>query len=149
MFYGTKLRHTRERIGIKQKEIAEKLNINANLYSEYESEYQIIPIKHLITVVNILDVSIDYIFDNTEQKQYKNIKKEIDRKIINQRLKEFRKNNGLTQLELSKILKIGKSTVAEFERGRNLISTGYLYKISKDYKISADYILGRIDKNML
>ncbi len=149
MFYGTKLRHTRERIGIKQKDFASELNLSNSLYCKYESEYQIIPIKYLIEAVNILDVSIDYIFDNTEQKQYKNIKKEIDRKIINQRLKEFRKNNGLTQLELSKILKIGKSTVAEFERGRNLISTGYLYKISKDYKISADYILGRIDKNMI
>ena len=61
------------------------------------------------------------------------------------RLKEFRKENKLTQTKLASILNTTQSVIADYERGRYFISTPFLYTICKKYNISADYLLGRID----
>ena len=61
-------------------------------------------------------------------------------------LKELRKDNKITQEKLSKELNIARSALANYERGRNVIATPFLYTICKKYHISADYLLGKIDK---
>ncbi len=149
MHYGTKLRHTRERIGIKQKDLAKELNIIDSLYSKYESEYQIIPLKHLVTVTNILKVSIDYLFGFTDKVCYKNYKKEIDRVTVGKRIRAWRKENKITQVQLATVLKTVHPVIVNYENGKNLITTSFLYELCKHYKISADYILGRIDKKVI
>lgn len=62
------------------------------------------------------------------------------------RLKEFRKENKLTQESLAQLLNVVKGTVGNYESGRALIATPFLYEICKKYKISADYLLGKIDE---
>lgn len=62
-----------------------------------------------------------------------------------QRLKEFRKDNIITQLKLAQILNTNQSVIANYERGRTVIATPFLYSICKKYNISADYLLGKID----
>ena len=69
----------------------------------------------------------------------------IDIHKIGQNLKEFCKENKLTQEKLTEFLNIGKGTIADYERGRYLIATPFLYQICKKYNISADYLLGKID----
>ena len=112
---------------------------------EYVIEYTIIPIKHLNTICNYFNISIDYIFGFTKNIHYYDMKKEIDRKKAGSRLKAFRKEKGLTQVKLSEILNVSQSTIAEYERGTNIIATPFLYEICKKYNISADYLLGRMD----
>ena len=56
------------------------------------------------------------------------------------RLKEFRKENKITQNKLSELLKTSQSTIADYERGKNYLPTPFLYTISKKYGISADYL---------
>ena len=46
--YGEKLKYIREEKEIKQYEVANKLQIYKGAYNQYETEYIIIPIKHLI-----------------------------------------------------------------------------------------------------
>ncbi len=65
---------------------------------------------------------------------------------MSKRLKEFRKENKLTQVKLAEILNIANGTIAEYERGTNIIATPFLYTICKNYNISADYLLGKIDE---
>ncbi len=45
-----------------------------------------------------------------------------------------------------KSLNIENGTIANYELGINLIATPFLYSICKKYNISADYLLGKIDK---
>ena len=61
------------------------------------------------------------------------------------RLKEFRKENKLTQEKLASILNTNKSVICGYEKGRYIIATPFLYQICKKYNISADYLLGKID----
>lgn len=146
MNYGTKLKELRINNNLTQEKLSKDLGIARITYSHYEVQEKIIPVDRLNTVSNYYDVSLDYIFELTNKKQYHNIKnKEIDRKKVALRIKEFRKENGLTQIKLANILNIANGTIAEYERGTNIIATPFLYTICKKYNISADYLLGKTD----
>ena len=71
---------------------------------------------------------------------------EIDKIKAGQRLKEFRLEHKLTQVKLANILNTTFSSIAFNEKGRNLIATPFLYTICSKYEISADYLLGIVDK---
>lgn len=146
MNYGIKIRELRERNGIIQKEIAQYLEIDAKLYSHYEIEDRIIPCKHLFKISTYFNVSIDYLFNFTDERNYKNLKKDkIEKDKIGHRIREFRKEHKLTQSKLANILNTTQSVIAEYEKGKNLIATPFLYTICKKYHISADYLLDKID----
>ncbi len=141
-----RLRFLREKNIKKQQDIANLLEIVKSQYCNYETEKVTIPIKHLITLCNYYNVSLDYIFEFTNIEQYETIKKETNKTLMGKRLKELRKEFKLTQTDLSNFLNTTFSTISSYERGVNIISTNYLYSISKKYHISTDYLLGRIDK---
>lgn len=141
------MREVRTYEGILQKELAQVLDVSPFTYSHYETNDLTIPIKQLIKFCNYFDVSLDYIFGLNDLKQYKNINKEINSEKAGLVLKQFRKDNKLTQDKLANILKTNRSVLANYERGRNFIATPFLYDLCKKYDVSADYILGRIDYN--
>lgn len=145
MIYKKRLIELREEKELNQKEIANYLKIDNSLYAKYEKEYEIIPIKHLNNLCNYFNVSLDYLFEFTDELSYQKQKKEIDLDKMITRLKEARKENKLTQEQLAKELNIARSALANYERGRNIIATPFLYTICKKYHISADYLLGKID----
>ena len=145
MLYGEKLKALRERIGISQKKIGELLEVKVTCYNQYETEYVIIPTKHLNTLCNYFNVSFDYIFGFTNIIKYSQNKKEIDKTISGKRLKELREANNLTQNKLAQLLNVSRTTITEYERGTNILATPFLYTICKKYNISADYLLGRVD----
>ena len=143
--YKEKLKSLRERSGLTQSSLASLLNIDRSQYGKYENEYTTIPIKHLNTLCNYLEVSIDYVFDFSNLKQYKNMNCEINKIESGLRLKTFRKEWNITQTKLADFLNTSFSNVSAYERGVNILSTTYLYAICKKYNISAGYLLGKID----
>ena len=84
------------------------------------------PIKHLDTICNYFDVSLDYIFNFTNNYKYE-LSKEINKNIMANRLKEFRKENKITQNKLSELLKTSQSTIADYEREKNYLPTPPFY----------------------
>ena len=144
--YVKKLRELRERLGIPQKDLAKILNVERAAYTQYENEYNTIPLIHLNTLANYFNVSIDYLFEFTNTKNYNNSKNEIDKIKSGLRIKEFRKEHKLTQVKLASILNTTHSVIADYERGRHLINTSFLYTICKKYNISADYLLGKTNE---
>ena len=146
MIYSDKLTELREEKNMSQINIAKVLKIDNSLYAKYEKEYEIIPIKHLNNLCNYFNVSIDYLFDFTVKKNYEVNNNVIDKAKIGERLKNIRKENKLTQVKLAKELNTSQSVIAEYEKGKNLIATPFLYTICKKYHVSADYLLGKIDK---
>ncbi len=144
MDYGNKLKEIRNIKGLTQQDLADVLNIARITYNHYETQEKIIPVERLVDLSMHLNFSIDYIFNFTDIINYENINK-IDKKISSERLKNLRKENKLTQEKLAKLLNVSRTTITEYERGTNLIATPFLYTICKKYKISADYLLGRIE----
>ena len=143
MNYGEKLFQLKDRQGLTNVQLANLLNISDSLYSRYEKEKQTIPIKHLNTLCNYFDVSLDYIFGFTTEKIHNSNKKNINLELSSKRLKKLRKDNNITQIKLAEILNTDNSTISKYEKAKFPIATPYLYTICKKYNISADYLMGK------
>lgn len=146
MNYGEKLKELREEKELKIYDISNLLGFDKDTYGKYEREYNTIPIIHLNTLCNYFNVSLDFVFGLSNKKKYQHSKENVDFKIAGSRLKKFRKENKLTQIQLGKILGCSYGTIAGYELGRYLIATPFLYTICKKYNISADYLLGKVDE---
>ena len=123
MIYKKRLIELREEIDLKQYEIANVLGIYKGLYNQYETEYEIIPIKHLNTLCNYFNVSIDYILQLTNKINYPNSLDEINISESGKRLKEFRKEKKLTQEKLAKELNMARSALANYEKNTTSLLT--------------------------
>lgn len=143
------LRNIRENANLRQMDVANILGINRSTYTSYEIERDNIPITHLNNLCNYFNVSIDYIMGLNNIKKYDYSKPNIDIKKEKERLKELRKEYKLTQIEIAKILNTSRSTWTGYEYGKYQIPTLLLYELSKRYKYSMDYMLGKIDENAL
>lgn len=144
--YGIKIKELREKENITQQVIADFMGISRSSYKQFENQYDIIPIKRLNQVANFFDVSIDYLFSLTKNINYENSNKEIDVNLASLRLKEFRKENKLTQQKLAENLNISRSVIVYHENKRTILGTPFLYAFCNKYKVSADYFLGKIDE---
>ena len=144
--YTKRLIDLREEHNLKQYKLAKIIKLAPTTFNNYETEYETMPIKHLNKITNYFDVSFDYLFEFTNLPKYKGSRNEIDTNLAGQRLKEFRKSKNLTQNDLATYLNIDQTTVSKYEIGKEIISTNFLYEICKKYHISADYLLGKVDK---
>jgi len=62
--------------------------------------------------------------------------------MIDERIKDLRKQLNLTQAELAENLGITRSSVNAWEQGISVPSTKYLIELAKTFKTSTDYLLG-------
>lgn len=140
-----KLVELREDLNIKQKDIASILGITQQTYSLWENGNKIIPLKHLFSLCNYYNISMDYALGLSNIKYYEVVNAKIDKKIIGNRLKLFRKEKNITQEELANILNTTHSTISAYESGKTTILTAFAYEICKRYNLSIDYLCGRIN----
>lgn len=61
------------------------------------------------------------------------------------RLRELRKERGLTQAELAKLLSIGESTISFYESGKRQPDYETLIRLADFFNVSVDYLIGRTD----
>ncbi len=66
-------------------------------------------------------------------------------KLIGNTMKELRLKRGLSQLELSKIMGVGRSSVAMVEGGTYFAGIVFLIRAAKAFGVSVDYLVG-LDK---
>ena len=59
------------------------------------------------------------------------------------RLKELRKEKGISQEQLARNLGINQTAVSQWETGRTLPSADLIYKMAEYFNVSTDYLLGR------
>ena len=57
--------------------------------------------------------------------------------------RKFRKQKGLTQIELAKMVNVQQTTVSKWEVGRAVPDYPVLLKLAELYGVSVDYLLGR------
>ena len=119
---GERLKYIRETYDVSQKELASILGVSHYCISHYERNDYIIPMRKLCAVSNYFQLSIDYILGLADTKNYQGSRLEIDTTLSKERLKQFRKEHGLTQDKLAKLLETTQSVVCGFEKGRNLIA---------------------------
>jgi transcriptional regulator with XRE-family HTH domain len=62
--------------------------------------------------------------------------------IFGERLKELRKQKGLTQKQLGEEIEQAQSTIVYWEKNEQEPSISSLVKLCKFFEVSADYLLG-------
>ncbi len=139
---GLSLRDKREYYGYTRKEVAKLLGVTVSVYSDFELNRRLIPIKHLIQISNFYNCSIDKLLGLTDGDKVIN-NGELNLKMISQNLKIIRKDNNLNVTELSKKLNIGQNTLYRYERCERTIQTYVCYDIARKFNISVDWLLGR------
>ena len=70
MTYFERMRATREDKDLKQKDVAQMLNIKQQQYSEYERGLRVMPINYLTEFCKHLNISADYILGLSENLEY-------------------------------------------------------------------------------
>ena len=99
----------------------------------------------MIDIVDFYNVSIDYLVDNTTIHQYHNSQKNFNKKKLKENLKQIRKELKYTQQEFANKLNLNRTTIINYEKGLTIPLLDHLLYISKNFNISIDYILGKVD----
>lgn len=60
----------------------------------------------------------------------------------NERIREIREDNSLTQQKVADLLNIGQRTYADYESGKTRIPIDNIMILAKFYNVSMDYITG-------
>ena len=127
---------------LKQKDIAKILNVSQSNYSRWENGKELIPLNKLNILCNYFKTNMDYVIGISRNNKC-NKKYELNSIIIGTRLKEFRKKNKITQVELAKFLNTTHSTISAYESGKTTLLTAFALQIVKKYQISLDWLCGR------
>ena len=96
---------------LKQKDMAKILNVSQSNYSRWENGKELIPLNKLNILCNYFKTNMDYVIGISRNNKC-NKKYELNSIIIGTRLKEFRKKNKITQVELAKFLNTTHSTIS-------------------------------------
>lgn len=80
--FGSRLKAMRQQRGLTQKKLAEEIGKSVQAVSSYERNSQIPPIEVMISIADVLNVSLDYLVDRQSVNTYsfcnlKSIQKEI------------------------------------------------------------------------
>lgn len=62
------------------------------------------------------------------------------------RLKELRKEKGISQLKLAMDLSTNQNSISRYETGERECDYAMLIKLADYFNVSIDYLLGRTDK---
>lgn len=135
----------REDNDLTQEKMGEIFNVSRVAISQWESGKEAIPLRKLNAYANYFDVSMDYILGLSNIKKYTLVNTELDKQLIGKRLRQFRKENEITQQELAFLLNTTHSTISAYENGKTLILTAFVYEIAKNYNVSADWLCCRIN----
>lgn len=137
-----KLFELKEYNNLTQKAVGEILGVRQQTYAEWEKGKKIIPLKHLVTLANFYNVSIDYLTGLSKNKKINYNYKPLNKKEIGEKIVYVRNLNNIKQKDLADILNTSPSTVCAYEKGNTLILTAFLYQIAKEYNISIDWFVG-------
>ncbi len=78
LIFSIRLRHERERLGLMQKEMAQKLDIPPNTYNGYETGKRSPNLEVAKHISDTLDISVDYLLGRTNERNLKKEKTKLD-----------------------------------------------------------------------
>ena len=138
-----RIKYIRESNELTQSETAKKLNVTRSAYSLWEINKNIIPLTILNNFCNIFNVSMDYVVNNSNTKNYKLEKNILDKKDIGSKLRLIRKEMNLTQEKLADIFNTTHSAISAYENGKTILLTAFAMQLCKKYRYSLDWICNK------
>lgn len=136
-----KIRYIREILDLTQREMADKLNVSKSTYGRWETGEKIIPLKHLVKLCNLANITLDYALGITNENKKTTTKIVFDMKNVAIKIKEIRKINSLTQEQFASSINVARTVISNYEHNRFPIQTAFIIDICRKYNVSADWIL--------
>ncbi len=144
-----KMKEMREYFDKTQLELATFLKVSRSTYAGWENGIDLIPLIKLNEFCNYFDISLDYICGLSKTKNYKLLNLEINKNLLAKNIKFIRIKNNDTQENIAKIIGVDQSNYSKYELGKILIKTYPLVEFARHYKISIDWLCGKIkDSNI-
>lgn len=145
-----RIKYLRDRRGFTQSEFAKLIGVSRSLVCVWENGYANISLRQMIKISYVYLVPLDYILGITDTFQIKNYKfiNKLDLKYVGEKIREIRKKEGLTQERFAKKIDTKRSSISYYEIGKMMISTADLKQICLTFGVSADYIVGNINKRL-
>ena len=138
-----RLEQLKDERNLKSKDVAKYLQVYESTYSEWEHSKIPIPTKRIIELANFYNVNIDYMLNISKNRKVIKDKTKIDLIEIGNRLRNIRKELGLSLRELGDKLNTSFSALGSYERGEHLIQSETLISLCKLSNYSIDYVLNR------
>lgn len=89
MTFSEKLKDIRKRFGLSQEDLAEIMNVSRQAITKWETEGGLPDITNLQELSKIFGVTIDYLLDNNSQLPLLVMKKELDKKKYDNKVKGY------------------------------------------------------------
>lgn len=140
-----RLQDIRDNEMLKQKEIAQILEITQSNYSRWETSKELIPLKKINDLCNHFNLSMDYVI-GLKRNNIGNGVHKLNNNIIGQNIRRIRKRFHLTQKDLAKMLNTTQSTISAYEKGKTTLLTSFALELVKRFHISLDSLCGRNNK---
>ena len=138
-----RLEQLKDERNLKSKDVAKYLQVYESTYSEWEHSKIPIPTKRIIELANFYNVNIDYMLNISKNRKVIKGITDINLIEIGNRLRNIRKELGLSLRELGEKLNTSFSALGSYERGEHLIQSETLISLCKLSNYSIDYILNR------
>ena len=139
----------REEQDLTQENMGKILDVSRVAISQWETSKEIIPLEQLNAYANYFNVSLDYIVQISNVKEYKIINKSLDPKIVGKRLLYIRHKFGITQEKLASKLNTTHSVISAYESGKSTVSTLFIIEIAKLTNKSLNWLLNKVQRNYL
>ena len=142
------LKNSREKLNLTQINLAEILKVDNSTISGWETGRDTIPLEKLVKYANIYHYSLDYLFGLSNINSF-SINYVIDLETIGKKLKKIRLDNHYTLEKVAQKLNTTKSTIWAYENGEHLISTTFLYALTKIFNsFSIDDLFSKDNENI-
>lgn len=139
-------RLSREKLELKQKDVAEFLGLHFSTVSGWETGKDTIPMEQLIRYANEYSYSLDYLF-GLIAKNVEYYPLDLDLDLLAKNLTELRLKNKCTQVMVAKRLNTNQSAYSHYENAIYIIPTSFVYGLTEIYEpFSIDELFGRKKK---
>ena len=134
-----RLKERRKYEGYTQQEVANILNVQRATYAGWETGKDIMPLRQFFKLSNSYQLSLDYLTGlNDDESKVVSKTKFIDLDQVAERMKNFRKEQHLTQKQVADALQTTQSNIHKYETGKCLITTMYALEFSKHFSYPLD-----------
>ena len=146
VMYFNRIKFFRENNELTQKEIAKMLKTSQSNYSRWENNKELIPLEKLNMFCNLFKTNMDYVLGITKNNYFYGTHI-FNNLIIGSNLKKVRKDNNITQEQLSSFLNTTQATISAYESGKTDLLTAFAIQIVVKYNISLEWLCGRKNTN--
>lgn len=146
------LRKLRKEKKLTLRELSEQVQINYANLSKMENGKRNLNNKAIFSLCDFFEVTSDYLLGLSPHRNFNTIHSEFENekeynstetvKWNQNRLKEIRKENNLTQKQLAEKLNCKETTISMWESGQNEMNYETINTLTKMFNVTSDYLLG-------